>query len=187
MINNPRQNLPENKCDWAINGRCLMHPLQMITCNRTGCKTQLHHACQSQWEFKFNAEPAEIMTVCWAHHPHYASNMDYCCSEESSSQSPNIWHQYSKSQPRSICGFFPQCSQSIAQHSLLTGKLPMPLLPPLIGFNDDILDPNAAITTAAITTTLAATAAVETAAMATNANTTQPIQYSDDVQLGKLM
>ena len=74
---------------------------------------------------------------------------------------------------------FLNAANLLPNNSLLTGKLPMPLLPPLIGFNDDILDPNAAITTAAIATTLTVTAAVETAAIATNANMTQPKSYSN--------
>ena len=99
----------------------------------------------------------------------------YCCSKESSSQSPNIRHQYSKCQPPSIRDFFPQCSQSIARQFIITGQLPMLPLPPLMGFNDDVVDPNAAIATAVIAPTLVATAAV-----ATNANTIKPKPYSDD-------
>jgi hypothetical protein len=159
-----------------------MHPLQMITCNCTGCTTQIHHARQSQWKFKFDAEPTEMMKVCRAHHLHYASHTA-AITAAAKKAAPNLptfgISTPNLNLPASEVSFL-NAANPLPDNSPLTGQLPMPLLPPLIGFNDDILDPNAAITTAAITTTLAATAAVETAAIATNANTMQAKPYSND-------
>ena len=47
--------LPPNNCDWATNGRCPMHPLPTIQCNKPRCLNFLHHACQTGWEYDNDA------------------------------------------------------------------------------------------------------------------------------------
>ena len=182
--NDPRQNLPENKCDWAIDGRCLMHPLATITCSRTGCTTQIHHACQNQWEFKYDEEPAEMMKVCRAHHPNYARHTAAITAAANiaaaaAKRKTQLVSTPTLNLPAAEVSFLNENNPSPADSSL-TGQPTMPPLPPLIGFEDGMLEPTAAITTAANATTLAANTDDKTAVVATNANTTQPTQHSDD-------
>ena len=63
---------------------------------------------------------------------------------------------------------FHNAANPLPNNSLLTGQPLMPLLPPLVGFNDDVVDPNSAVATTLIATAAVKTTAVETSAITTN-------------------
>ena len=122
------------------------------------------------------------MLVCQAHHPHYASTTAAITAAATGIaanlpvfvvSAPNVNLPASK-----VC--YHNADNPMPDNSSLTGQPPMPPLPPLLGFNVEVVDLSAAITTSAIVTTLVATAAIKTAVITTSAITTQPPTSSDD-------
>jgi len=84
MKHHPHSHATRGLCGWAdCSTGCLLPQVITEKCGVHGCDVQIHHACQTHWEWNQHKKDHPNETVglspyechlkrCMNHHPHYA-------------------------------------------------------------------------------------------------------------------